>query len=220
VRIGSALCLALLGLAPPALAVPAKLPQPIPSPASATPLVLNEILAGPARDWDGNGVFSSRDDEWVEIENVDLASLDLTGWLITDGDQIPRYALSGSLAPGERRVIFGGDSYNWERANGEPAFGLSLSNSGDKVMLWKVTGADTVLMDSYAFGSHEAAADRSIGRVPDGTGSWALFDGLDPYTGTLPPAGNGCVPTPGTANVCGSTPVERHSWGRLKTLYR
>jgi hypothetical protein len=220
VRLGSALFVALLTLAPPAFAVPARLPQPISTPASVTPLVLNEILAGPARDWDGNGAFSSRDDEWVEIENVDLAPLDLTGWLITDGDQIPRYALSGTLAPGERHVIFGSDSYNWERANGEPAFGLSLSNSGDKVMLWKVTGVDTVLMDSYAYGSHEAAADRSVGRVPDGTGSWALFDGLDPYTGTLPPAGNGCPPTPGEPNVCGSTPVEHRSWGRLKTLYR
>ena len=219
-RLGSALCLALLTLAPPALATPARRPQPISTPATVSPLVLNEILAGPARDWDGNGLFSSRDDEWVEILNIDAAPLDLPGWLITDGDQIPRYGLSGNLAPGRRRVIFGSDAYNWERANGQPAFGLSLSNSGDKVMLWKVTGADTVLMDSYAYSSHEAAADRSIGRVPDGSGTWVLFDGLDPYTGTLPPLGNGCAPTPGAPNACGDTPVGHQTWGRVKTLYR
>ncbi len=44
-------------------------------PAMATPasadgvLQLNEILAAPARDWDGSGAFSSRDDEWVEVIN-------------------------------------------------------------------------------------------------------------------------------------------------------
>src|SRR6476661_1012473 len=60
---------------------------------AAGPLVLNEILAGPARDWDGSGTFSSRDDEWVELVNTGATPLDLGGFLITDGDSIPRYAL-------------------------------------------------------------------------------------------------------------------------------
>ena len=185
-----------------------------------SPLVINEIMAGPARDWDGSGVFSSRDDEWVEVLNVGATTLDLSSWLVTDGDAIPRFAFSGTLAPGERRVVYGRDSYDWEKAHGEPAFGLSLANSGDRVMLWQVTGPDTVLMDSYAYASHEAAADRATGRYPDGGASWALFDGLDPYTGTTPPMGTGCSPTPGAANVCLSTPARDLTWGRVKTLYR
>jgi len=185
-----------------------------------SPLHLNEIMAGPARDWDGSGLFSSRDDEWVEVVNVGLETLDLAGWLLTDGDNLPRYALAGALAPGDHRLVFGKDSYDWEKAHGYPAFGLSLANSGDKVMLWQVTGPDTTLMDSYAFASHEAAADRASGRFPDGAGAWVLFDGLNPYTGTLLPAGNGCVPTPGAPNGCSSTPARPLSWGRLKSLYR
>ena len=128
---------------------------------AASPILLNEILAGPARDWDGSGVLSTRDDEWVEILNVGPGPLDLAGWLLTDGDAIPRFALSGILAAGERHVVYGKDAYDWEKAHGQPAFGLSLANTGDKVMLWQVTGADTVLMDSYAYASHEAAADRA-----------------------------------------------------------
>jgi hypothetical protein len=184
------------------------------------PLRLNEIMAGPARDWDGSGVFSSRDDEWIELVNVGPSPLDLTGWLLTDGDRIPRLALGGTLAPGEHHAFFGSESYNWEKAHGFPAFGFSLANSGDQVMLWQVVGPDTVLVESYAYLAHEAAADRAAGRSPDGDGSWALFDGLNPYTGTLTPAGNGCAPTPGTANACVSTPARPMTWGRVKALYR
>jgi len=183
-------------------------------------LRLNEIMAGPATDWDGSGVFSSRDDEWVEVVNDGAVPLDLSAFLLTDAGATPRFRFSGVLDSGARLVVYGGDAYAWERDNGQPAFGLSLGNSGDSVLLWEIGPADTSLIDSYTYQSHEAAADRAIGRLPDGNGAWALFDGMNPYTGAADPQGNGCAPTPGSANVCASTPVETSSWGRLKTLYR
>jgi hypothetical protein len=182
-------------------------------------LRLNEFLAGPARDWDGSGALSTRDDEWVEVVNVGPAPLDLTGHLITDGDNLPRMGFTGMLAPGERRLVFGRDAVDWERANGHPIFGLSLGNTGDQVKLWQVVGPDTVLVDAYAYLAHEAAADRAVGRAPDG-GVWMLFDGLNPYAGSTPPLGSGCLPTPGTGNVCGTTPTRSVTWGRLKAAYR
>jgi hypothetical protein len=191
-----------------------------PSVARADPgLLLNEFVAGPARDWDGSGALSTRDDEWVEVCNTGPATLDLSSFLVTDSDRLPRYAFSGTLGPGERRLVFGKESYDWEKANGFPAYGLSLSNTGDTVMLWQVAGAETLLVDFYAYQSHEAAADRAVGRKPDG-GPWALFDGLNPYVGTTPPQGTGCTPTPGLANACDDTPARTQTWGRLKALYR
>ena len=192
----------------------------IPTLAAASPLVLNEILAGPARDWDGSGAVSSRDDEWIEVVNTGATPLDLTGFFLSDGDSIPRYAFSGVLGPGERRLVFGKDSYDWEKATGHPAFGLSLGNSGDSAILWQVTGSDTAIVDRYDYGSHEAAADRAIGRSPDGTGAWVLMDALNPYTGTLAPIGTGCAPSPGQPNQCGTTPVQRLTWGTVKVRYR
>ena len=188
-------------------------------PAGAAPLEINELLAGPARDWDGSGALSTRDDEWVEVRNTTAAPLDLAGFIITDGDSLPRFALSGMLGAGERRVVFGKESYDWERAHGQPAFGLSLSNSGDAVVLWQVQGADTVVVDAYTYKSHEAAADRAVGRLND-AGTWGLFDSLNPYTGTTLPVGSGCAPSPGAANTCGVTAVRHPSWGGLKLLYR
>src|SRR5258705_10601084 len=49
---------------------------------SAATLQINEFLAGPARDWDGSGAVSTRDDEWVEVVNVSGAPLDLAGFII------------------------------------------------------------------------------------------------------------------------------------------
>ncbi|HTM57357.1 MAG TPA: lamin tail domain-containing protein [Candidatus Udaeobacter sp.] len=184
-----------------------------------TALHLNEALPGPARDWDGSGAFSSRDDEWVEVVNIGAGALDVSSFFLTDGDSIPRFAFAGTLAPGEHRVVYGGESLSWEKATGHPAFGLSLGNTGDAILLWQVVGADSMVVDEYHYTSHEAAADRAIGRDPDGVGSWVLFDSLDPYSGTLPPTGTGCVPSPGQPNQCSTTPARRVTWGELKTLY-
>lgn len=191
----------------------------VPPVAHAQGVRLNEVLAGPARDWDGSGAFSSRDDEWIEIANASAAVADLSGFFVTDGDSIPRYAFSGTLAPGAVLLVTGKASYDWERATGHPAFGLSLGNSGDAVLLWQVVGPDTVLVDAYAYKSHEAAADRASGRATD-TGEWRLFDALNPYTGTLLPQGTLCAPTPGAPNACTSTPARATTWGRVKTLGR
>ena len=183
-------------------------------------LAINEFVPGPAHDWDGSGAYSSRDDEWIEVVNPGVAALALSAFFITDSDTIPRYAFSGSLAAGARLVVFGKQAYDWERATGHPAFGFSLGNAGDAVMLWQVSAGDTVLIDTYAYKSHEAAADRAIGRLPDASGTWALFDALNPYTGTVPPQGNGCSPSLGGANACTPTPVHNATWGRMKALYR
>lgn len=104
---------------------------------------LSEILAAPARDWDGSGAFSSRDDEWVEIVNGGAGPADLTGFFITDGDTIPRFGFSGTLAAGAVQLVTGAASVAWERATAHPVFGLSLGNTGETVMLWQVVGADT-----------------------------------------------------------------------------
>lgn len=192
----------------------------LPSVGAAVPDVrLSEILAAPARDWDGSGVFSSRDDEWIEIVNGGAASADLTGYFVTDGDSIPRYGFSGPLAPGAVMLVTGAASVAWERATAHPVFGLSLGNTGDQVLLWKVTGADTVLVDGYAYKAHESAADRATGRTPDG-GEWKLEDQLNPYAGSTQPTGTGCPPTPGAPNSCGVVAARRSSWGAVKSLYR
>ena len=67
---------------------------------------------------------------------------------------------------------------------------------------------------------HQADDDRAAGRNPDGVGDWQIFDGLNPYSGTNPPLGNGCSPTPALANACGPrVPAAEKTWGAIKGLY-
>jgi len=183
-------------------------------------IVLNEILADPASDWDGDGEIDSKTDEWIEITNTGSTTVDLTGYRIGDlsGGTVWRFAFSGSIGASEIRVVYGSEVVQWQTDNGVSTYGLSLNNAGDTVSLYRIMGTDTAVVDDYAYSSHEVLDDRSVGRRPDGTGPWMLFDGLNPYTGSLPPESTGCTPSPGTPTAC-TTPVHEFTWGAVKNLY-
>lgn len=182
-------------------------------------VLVNEIMADPAGDWDGDSTYSFRDDEWVEIVNTGPSIVSLAGFRLAGADTSWRYEFSGTLDPGAVTVVYGSQSYAWEQANGEPAYGLRLGNTGGYIALWRIAGEDTVLADCYTYADHEAEDDRSTGRYPDGAETWKVFDGMNPYDGTEPPAGTGCLPSPGAPATC-TTPVEASTWGLLKRLYR
>ena len=188
--------------------------------AAACEVRLNEFMPAPGRDWDGNALYSARDDEWVELTNPGIAPFDLSAFVITDADSTWRWRGSGTMEAGERRMVYGSDAVAWQAANGRTIAGFSLANAGDTVRLWHVTATETLLVESYTYKAHEAGTDRSIGRLPDKIGGWSLFDGLNPYTGGLDPQGNGCMPSPRNVNECGSTPADPSSWGRVKAVYR
>lgn len=183
---------------------------------------LNEILADPASDWDGDSSVDSRSDEWVEIVNVGGSLVDLSSLRLGDlsGGTSWRYGFDGSLAPGAVHIVYGSEAVAWEQANGFPAFGLSLNNGGDTVFLFDLSGGDTLIVDQYTYANFEVVDDRAAGRKPDGTGPWEIFDALNPYSGSTLPLGNGCLPTPGENNTCTtSVPVEQSTWGAIKAMY-
>lgn len=187
--------------------------------AAATGLRLNEILAGPARDWDGDGLYDSKNDEWLEVQNVGSGAITLDEYRLADADHTVRFALAGTLDPGGVRLVTGAAAVAWQRAQGLTAAGLSLNNSGDTVYLIRIAGADTTTVDSHTYGSIEGASDRSVGRASTQSDAWILFDSLNRYTGGGTPAGTGCPPTPGGVNGC-TTDVSATTWGAIKKLYR
>lgn len=179
-------------------------------------VVINEFMADPASDWspsDGDLVYDSLDDEWLEIYNTGPGSVDITGWRLRDAisDSSWKYGFSGVLEPGEIFVVYGNEAYDWEEAFGYLKNGLSLNNGGDTISL--VRGDGTVA-DIVAYTSSEVRDDCSWGRMPDGSGDWWLFDELNPLD---PPATN-LPPTPGDTNT--GSPVESMAWSRIKALYR
>jgi len=182
---------------------------------------LNEMLGDPATDWNGDGTVDPKLDEWVEIVNIGTSSVDLSNYRISDASAGTdfRFALSGTLAAGEVRVVFGSDVVAWQAANAVGQFGLSLNNSGDTITLYEVSGMDVQIADTHTYVSAEIADDRSAGRMPNGTGDWVIFDGLNPYTGQQPPVPTGCAPSPGSTVSCPNA-TQSSTWGTVKALYR
>ena len=179
---------------------------------------LNEILADPATDWNGDGTVQFRDDEWVEIVNTGPAAVSLDGLFLADASNIFRFGFSGNLAPGAVLIVYGTDSVTWETSTGASTVGLSLNNAGDTVRLFHVVGAESLVVDEHIYAAHEGLDDRSTGRQPDGGDTWVVFDALNPYTGSTAPLGSGCPPTPGAPNGC-PLPVAPATWTGVKRLY-
>jgi hypothetical protein len=179
-------------------------------------VVINEIMPDPASDWsptDGDDEYHSVEDEWVEILNIGAAPVDIEGWRLRDAvsDSSWRFGFTGTLPSGGYAVVYGDVAYAWEDANGYPRYGLSLNNGGDTISLVRPDGT---VVDALTYEGSQVGDDRSIGRIPDGVGSWEVLDGLNPTD----PMTTGIAPSPGTVNV--ASPVEAGGWGRIKALYR
>lgn len=201
------------------------LPLLLCSPSASAQIALNEVLGDPARDWDGDGAVDARGDEWVEIINLGPVAVDLQDyWLRDDSSYLPDYGLSGFLAPGGVKVVYGSDVTAWQRDRGWLETGFGINNSGgDRVYLMYGPYSEVLdyqILEQVWVGDHEAEDDRSSGRDLV-SGEWILFDGLNPYTGSQTPQGNGCAPTPGGSNACEQpVPDQATSFGTMKATYR
>jgi len=184
-------------------------------------VLINEVLADPARDWNGDGSVNYRDDEWIEIVNNGSSTVSLDSLFIADGNtgMTIRFGFTGELGPRGVLVVFGSDAVAWEEENGFSLYGLSLNNSGDRVSLVRISSGDTVVVDSLSFGASTAEDDRSVGRGAGEQSGWFLFDAYNPCTRGCEFEPSGCIPTPGSANTC-ITGAEDSSWGAIKSLYR
>ena len=146
--------------------------------------VFNEVLIDGlvAGDPNGDGSMDAVEDEFIEIINVSLNVLDLSGYKIIEEDlPTPRHTFAAGtlLPPGEVIVVFGGGTPPANHTGAQYfaalnsdiiPFGLDLNDSGDILRL--VDPADVVI-DEYAYGdsgSESAVVDESNVRDPDGSG--------------------------------------------------
>lgn len=140
--------------------------------------VINEIHADPhptLGDANGDGVVNTAQDEFVEIVNTSGATVDISGWTLSDAisvrhtfpantmvlDQCPVVIFAGGTPTG----AFGGATVQ-VASTGQ----LGLNNTGDTVTL--KNGATTIV--TYTFGS-EGGNDQSLTRDPDMTGADPLI---------------------------------------------
>jgi hypothetical protein len=135
------------------------------------PLIINEFLAKPDVDVNGDGFYDFYDDEFVEVYNNTSNDLDISGYKLNDSGSTRHVFPSGSEIPaGEVIVVFGGGTptnlpcITQIASNG----GLYLNNSGDTI---SILDTSSVVVTSYSYGS-EANSDQSLGRDLDITGDF------------------------------------------------
>src|SRR5665213_1640293 len=141
------------------------------------PVVLNEILA--TNHTLTNNLGATPD--WVELFNTSTDVLDLADLSLSDDPNVARKFVfaPGTLVPANGFLTIYCDYKSPVATNNT---GFTLNASGGTLFLFNSLTNGGGLIDSVSFGLQ--VADFSIGRTPDGSGSWALN-----------------VPTPGTFNT-------------------
>mgnify|MGYP003377180734 CR=1 FL=1 len=149
-------------------------PTPLP------PISLNEVLPAPfAIDWNGDGV-PDQNDEWIELYNAGVSSVNLEGWQLDDlatGGTVPYTIPAGHiLAPGGFALFFRSQT------------GVALNNTGNEQVRLLAPGG--IQVEDYWFANPDV--DQSYSKVVDGGTVW---------TDTYPPS-------PGASNQAAtSTPT-------------
>ncbi|MFC1633854.1 CotH kinase family protein, partial [Planctomycetota bacterium] len=123
------------------------------------PLVINELMAS-------NSTFlrdpQGQYDDWIEIHNFGVETIDAGGMYLTDDMSVP----TKWWIPAKNRIPAGGYLLIWADNNTADAglhANFKLSAGGEQISLFDSDGV--TLIDSVAFG--EQVSDISFGRYPD-----------------------------------------------------
>ena len=133
-------------------------------------LRINELMASnQATVQDATGAWS----DWIELLNPTDATVDLTGWTITDTLTEPdRHTLGAlSIQPGEHLLLWA----DKETDLGLDHLSFALDEEGEATGLF---APDGTAIDGLRF--EDQAEDISLGRVPDGGDTWTLCSPATP----------------------------------------
>ncbi|MEZ4399979.1 MAG: lamin tail domain-containing protein [Kofleriaceae bacterium] len=180
-------------------------PPPPPAPGQGH-LIINEVLADPPTGYDanGDGVWSVRDDEYVELVNTGDAPVDLGGATIADAVAARHTFAAGTVvAPGQALVVFGGPAPALAGVVTVGTAGLYLNNDGDQVVVRTAPG---LVVAQLRYGP-EGGADQSLTRQVDG-------DGASPMVGHRSVAATPAAP----GRRADGTPFPRPSAGAARLV--
>ena len=148
-------------------------------------LIVNEVLYDPATDATGDanadGVSDKFQDGFVELFNNTNSEQDLSGFVIADLDIATNTATDRFTFPANTKlpakkalVVFGGGTPTGSFGGATvlvvgTQFGLSMQNSGEKILIRNTAGNTILTFDSDALSNNP---DESYTRNPDVTGAF------------------------------------------------
>ena len=152
---------------------------------NSTPLVLNEINFDPSEDANGDGTFSTSEDEFIEIYNNSDTPFDISGYTFSDMSSFrlnsPDHVVpNNTIIPAKGvYLLFGGgiptgdfgSNTVVQTSNGTSSLKLGLTNSGDVLFIKNAIDEVVIVFDSAEI---DAGDNQSITRSPDITGDFRL----------------------------------------------
>ena len=158
--------------APPSVTPTATATQTPTAEPTLTGVRFNEILPAPgAVDWDGSGTANPQD-EWIELTNAGVITVDIGGWSIESASTGGAYEIPAgtALGPGKFLVLYRQTTH------------VPLDDDGDGVRLLGPAGQ---VLELVIFGA--LGADRSFSR--DEYGVWHADWSPSPGAPNVPPGG-------------------------------
>jgi hypothetical protein len=145
-------------------------PDPDPDPQPVGTLVINELLTDPPSGYDanGDGVSHYAQDEFIELLNVGMTDLDLSGATISDEYGVRATLPAGTvIAPGSFLLVFGGGAVGTDFPGGSALVvgTLALNNDGDTITVHSAGGD---VLDSVGYSAVMGARDQSLVREVEG----------------------------------------------------
>ncbi len=146
------------------------------------PLAINEVHYDPANDLpgdaNGDGNRDYAEDEFIEFYNSSSESLDISGFTISDSDQLRHtFPASSIIPPNKMLVVFGGGTptgnFGGSVVQTASETELNLSNAGDVITVLNTVG-DVVLSYNSTVTGINHGSNQSVTRSPDFLGSFVL----------------------------------------------
>ncbi len=157
-------------------------------------LVINEFMA---KNTSGTVNESGSYEDWIEFYNTTADTLNMSGlYLSDDASNLSKFTFPGNtvIAPGSYLTVWADEGTSTQSS---VHCNFKMAASGETLILSNSNGA---ILDSVTFG--EQAADVSMGRCPNGTGSFITLE----------------EPTFNGANLC-QTEVEEATGPEFRILY-
>ncbi len=134
-------------------------------PSTTGAIVLNELLADNVSGIDNAGARS----DWVELRNLTAASVDLTGWSLSDGTNPRKFVFPTGARIGANAFLIVWCDSNVTAPGLHAGFGLN--REGDTISLYD---SKTNHVDGLRFGPQ--IADVSLGRENSAEGGWVICE--------------------------------------------
>ncbi|MBD3331051.1 hypothetical protein GF354_06035 [Candidatus Peregrinibacteria bacterium] len=159
-------------------------------------VVINEIA------WAGS--MDSSSDEWIELYNNSLETVDLSGWCIDDDNGSANYCIEAGVIEPRSYFLIEDSEESVSNYTADSLIGLSLANTGDSLTLKDSSGTiiDSVNSSGGAWYSGNSDLKASMERIDpavsvDSEANWA--DAVD-SNGSLSSLGTSILGTPGSIN--------------------